>query len=81
MKNAGRVLRSRCEFILNSFKAKMRFSSGIVQGLNDNARVITGKSYGFTSPEILDTDLYHALVNFPSLNWHMNSTDKAEKSS
>jgi len=65
MKKVARTLRAHRELILNWFKAKKRFSSGIVEGLNNKAKLTMRKSYGFRSPEILEMALYHALGQLP----------------
>ena len=39
MKKVARTLRSHRELIVNWFKAKKRFSSGIVEGLNNKAKL------------------------------------------
>ena len=65
MKKVARTLRSHRELILNWFKAKKRFSSGVVEGLNNKAKLTMRKSYGFRSPEILQMALYHALGKLP----------------
>jgi transposase len=67
MKKVARTLRSHRELILNWFKAKKRFSSGVVEGLNNKAKLTMRKSYGFRSPEILEMALYHALGKLPAL--------------
>ena len=51
--------------ILNWFKAKGAISNGIVEGLNNKAKLTIRKSYGFRSPEILEMALYHALGKLP----------------
>ena len=51
--------------ILNGFKAKGRILNGIVEGLNNKAKLTIRKSYGFRSPEILEMALYHALGKLP----------------
>lgn len=43
----------------------MRFFSGIVEGLNNKAKLTMRKSYGFKSPEILEMALYNARGNLP----------------
>lgn len=65
MKKVARTLRSHRELILNWFKAKKRFSSGVVEGLNNKAKLTMRKSYGFRSPEILEMALYHTLGKLP----------------
>lgn len=37
------------ELILNYFRAKKEHSSGVVEGLNNKAKVVTRRSYGFRS--------------------------------
>ena len=65
MKKVAHTLRYHRELIVNWFKAKKRFSSGIVEGLNNKAKLTMRKSYGFRSPEILEMALYHALGKLP----------------
>ena len=65
MKKVARTMRAHRELILNWFKAKKRFSSGIVEGLNNKAKLTMRKSYGFRSPEVLEMALYHALGQPP----------------
>jgi transposase len=65
MKKVARTLRSHRELIVNWFKAKKRISSGIVEGLNNKAKLTMRKSYGFRSPEILEMASYHALGKLP----------------
>jgi len=65
MKKIARTLRSHRELIVNWFKAKKRFSTGIVEGLNNKAKLTMRKSYGFRSPVILEMALYHALGKLP----------------
>ncbi|QIB67480.1 transposase [Kineobactrum salinum] len=56
-----RVNRRRCILPPNSVK----FSSGIVEGLNNKASLTTGKSYGFRTYHAAETALYHALGALP----------------
>ena len=51
--------------ILNGLKAKGRISNGIVEGLNNKAKLRIRKSYGFRFPDILEMALYHALGKLP----------------
>ena len=46
MKKIARSLRSHRPLILNYFHAKKQFSSGIVEGLNNKAKLTMRKSYG-----------------------------------
>jgi len=45
--------------------AKGELSSGIVEGLNNKAKLTTRKSYGFKSREMQKVALYHALGDLP----------------
>jgi transposase len=47
MKKIARSLRNRRELILNYFRAQKLLSSGVVEGLNNKAKVTMRKSYGF----------------------------------
>jgi transposase len=60
MKKIARTLRSHRALILNYFKAKREFSSGVVEGLNNKAKVTMRKSYGFPTFRILELALYHS---------------------
>jgi len=65
MKKVARTLRGHRELILNYFRAKKMFSSGIVEGLNNKAKVTMRKAYGFRTFRIAEISLYHALGNLP----------------
>ena len=65
MKKVARMLRSHRALVLNWFRAKGQFSSGIVEGFNGKARVTTKKAYGFRTSEVLELALYHALGDLP----------------
>ena len=65
MKKIARMCRRHRELILNWFKAKGAISNGIVEGLNNKAKLCIRKSYGFRSPEILEMALLHALGKLP----------------
>ena len=45
--------------MLNYFRAKKQFSSGVVEGLNNKAKVTMRKSYGFRTFRITELALYH----------------------
>ena len=53
------------ELILNWFRAKKCFSSGIVEGLNNKAKVTVRKSYGFRTYKVQRLALYHSLGDLP----------------
>jgi hypothetical protein len=51
-------------FVIN-FKAKKEFSSGVIEGLNNKAKVTMRRSYGFRTYRILELALYHTLGKLP----------------
>ena len=65
MKKVAKMLRKHRELLLNWFKAKGELSSGVVEGLNNKAKVTMRKSYGFKNPEILEMALLHGLGKLP----------------
>ena len=65
MKKIGRTLRSHRALILNYFRARKQFSSGVVEGLNNKAKLTMRKSYGFRTFHVTETALYHALGKLP----------------
>ena len=65
MKKIAKTLRVHRELILNYFKAKKQFSSGVVEGLNNKVKVTMRKSYGFRTFHITELALYHALGKLP----------------
>lgn len=65
MKKIATTLRRHRELILNYFRAKKQFSSGVVEGLNNKVKVTMRKSYGFRTFRITELALYHALGKLP----------------
>ena len=65
MKNIARMLRSHRELILNWFRAKKRFNSGIVEGLNLKWNLTVRKSFGFRTIKALKIASYHQLGELP----------------
>src|ERR1017187_4186254 len=65
LKKVARTLRSHRELILNYFRARKEFSSGVIEGLNNKAKVTMRKSYGFRTFEITELALYHSLGKLP----------------
>jgi len=49
----------------NSFRAQKLLSSGVVEGLNNKAKVTMRKSYGFRAYRVLELALYHSLGKLP----------------
>lgn len=69
MKKVARMLRNHRELILNWFRAKKVFSSGVVEGLNAKAKLTTRKAYGFREFKVLEVALYHNLAKLPEPNF------------
>jgi transposase len=65
MKKIARSLRKHRELILNYFRAQKLFSSGVVEGLNNKAKVTMRRSYGFRTFPALELALYHSLGKLP----------------
>jgi transposase len=65
MKKVARMLRAHEELLLNWFRAKGEISNGAVEGLNNKIRVITRRSYGFRTYEVMEIALYHTLGRLP----------------
>jgi len=65
MKEIARTLRSHKQLIKKWFKARNVISLGAVEGLNNKAKVVTRKAYGFKSSEVLEIALYHSLGQLP----------------
>jgi transposase len=65
MKKIARSLREHRELILNYFRAQKLLSSGVVEGLNNKAKVTIRRSYGFRTFRTLELALYHSLGKLP----------------
>jgi transposase len=65
MKKIARSLRQHRELILNYFRAQKMISSGVVEGLNNKAKVTLRKSYGFRTCRVLELSLYHSPGKLP----------------
>ena len=59
------TVRSHRELLLNYFRARKAFSSGVVEGLNNKAKVTMRKSYGFRTFKVAELSLYHVLGKLP----------------
>jgi len=57
MKRIARSMREHRELILNYFRAQKLLSSGVVEGLNNKAKVTMRKSYGFRTFRCLELAL------------------------
>ena len=69
MKKVVGTLRTHQHLLLNWFRAKGQFSAGVVERLNNKAKVTMRKSYGFRTPETLELALYHNLAKLPEPNF------------
>jgi transposase len=65
LKREAKTLRRHKPLILNWFRAKKAFSSGIVEGLNNKVKLTVRKSYGFRTFKCTEIALYHALGKLP----------------
>ena len=65
IKKVVRMLRGHRELILNWFRAKKEFSSGVVEGLNNKAKLSTKMAYGYGTFKMLEITLYHRLGDLP----------------
>ena len=58
----------RARGALNYFRAKKQFSSGVIEGLNNKAKLTMRKAYGFRTFPVIELALYHALGKLPEPN-------------
>jgi len=65
IKKQARSIRKHKQLILNWFRAKKLFNSGIVEGLNCKAKLTMRKAYGFRTFDALEIALYHQLGALP----------------
>ena len=65
LKKFARTVRNHRELLLNYFRARKEFSSGVIEGLNNKAKVTMRKAYGFRTFKATELALYHALGKLP----------------
>ena len=65
MQKVAKMIRNHRELILNYFRAKKEFSSGVVEGLNGKAKVAIRNAYGFRTYKMAEITLYHRLAKLP----------------
>ena len=65
MKKIARSLRQHRKLILNYFWAQKLIPTGVVEGLNNRAKVTMRKSYGFRTYRVLELALYRSLGKLP----------------
>jgi transposase len=65
IKKFARTVRTHRELLLNYFRARKQFSSGVIEGLNNKAKVTMRKAYGYRSFRIAELSLFHVLGKLP----------------
>ena len=65
MKKFVRTVQNHRGLIMNWFRAKKAYSSGTVEGLNRKVNLVTRKSYGFRSVDVLRIALFHTMGDLP----------------
>lgn len=65
LKKFARTVRNHRELLLNYFRARKAFSSGIIEGLNNKAKVTMRKAYGYRTFRMAELSLYHVLGKLP----------------
>ncbi len=65
IKRFVKTMRRHEALMMNWFKAKKQYSSGVVEGLNRKVNLVTRKSYGFKNYETLKTALFHTMGHLP----------------
>jgi transposase len=65
IKRTARSLRQHRELILNWFRARKQYNSGIVEGMNLLVKLRFRKAFGFRTLGAVETALYHQLGQLP----------------
>lgn len=65
MQAKARMLQSPRDLILNYFRAKKEYSSGVVEGLNTKVKLVIRKAFGYRMFETIRIALFHALGCLP----------------
>jgi len=65
VKKFARTVRAHRELLLNYFRAKKQFSSGVIEGLNNKCKVTMRKAYGYRTFRVAELSLYHVLGKLP----------------
>jgi transposase len=65
IKKAAKSLREHRELILNWFRARKQYNSGIVEGLNLQVKLRFRKAFGFRTINAVEIALYHQLGHLP----------------
>lgn len=65
IKDIANTLQNHRELMLNWFRAKKQYNSGIVEGLNFKVNNLVRKAFGFRSFDVVEVALYHQLGGLP----------------
>ena len=65
IKGFVKTIRRHQPLIMNWFKAKKAYSSGVVEGLNRKVNLVTRRAFGFRSYESLKIALFHTMGELP----------------
>jgi transposase len=65
IKRFVKTVRTHQSLIMNWFRAKKAYSSGIVEGMNRNVNLVTRKAFGFRSYDVLKIALFHTMGGLP----------------
>ena len=65
VKKFVRTVRAHRELLLNHFRAKRQFSSGVIEGLNNKAKVTLRKAFGYRTFGIAELSRYQVLGRLP----------------
>ena len=79
MKKMARAHASHRALILNYFRARKQLSSGVVEGLNNKAKLTMRKSYGFRTSTSPKSPCIMHLVSCRNPTSPTNSSDEAKR--
>jgi len=65
LKKVAKTLQQHRELLLNYFRAKREYSGGVIEGLNNKAKLTLRKSYGFRTDQAREIALFHVLGKLP----------------
>jgi transposase len=65
LKTVAKSLHKNRQLLLNYFRAKKEYSGGVIEGLNNKAKLTVRKSYGFRTDQAREVALFHALGRLP----------------
>lgn len=68
-KRLAGTIREHQALLLNWFSARDAFAKGATEGLNNKARVVTRRAYGFRNRRVEEIALFHALGKLPEPDW------------